>query len=93
MSGFFDRFIALTSKLISADVAPAIFKMEYMRVWRECRDAGKLEELNASVNQAFDRIFTAADAYCEDPSLRDSCDLDEEQFINEVRTIAQDIWR
>ncbi len=91
MSNFFDAFLALISMFLSGNVDPAVFKAEYMRLWRECRDAGQLDALNATANQAFDRIFTAADAYCEDPTLRDSSDLDDRQFVDEVGVIAKDL--
>jgi len=93
MNHTFERFHSLIGSLLSAGIEPAAFKAEYMRLWRECRDAGMLDALNGSANQAFDRIFTAADAYCEDPILRDSNDLDEQQFVSEVRTIAQYLVR
>ena len=72
---------------------PATFKAEYMHLWRECRDVGTLERLNVSTDQAFDRIFTASDSYCEDPTLRDPGDLDERQFIEEVAVIARNVRR
>lgn len=91
MKNFFELFLSLINSLLSSGVAPAAFKAEYMRLWRECRDSGELETLNASMNQAFDRIFTAADAYCEDATLRESSDLNEQQLVGEVRMIAQEM--
>jgi hypothetical protein len=93
MNDFFELFVALIRKLLTGAVDPAAFKAEYMRLWRACRDAGKLEVLNASANQAFDRIFTASDSFCEDPALRDSRDLDERQFVEEVTAISRDVRR
>jgi hypothetical protein len=65
------------------------FALHYAVLWRECRDSGALEELNASTQNAFDRIFSAVDAFCEDPSLRDVSDLDQTQLFEEVQTIAR----
>lgn len=67
------------------------FKTEYMRLWRACRDAGELSALNAVTANAFDRVFTAADSYCEDVELRDANDLDESRLVNEVAAIFSDI--
>lgn len=91
MKDFFELFTSLINGFLSGSINPAAFKKDYMRLWRECRDAGELEPLNASVKQAFDRIFTASDSYCEDPSLRGSEDLDEQQFLDQVTVIARDM--
>lgn len=87
----FELFVALISRLLSGMMIPSAFKEEYMHLWRQCRDSGQLSELNSTTNEAFDRIFTAADSYCEDASLRDPGDLDEQQFIDEVAAIQTDI--
>jgi hypothetical protein len=93
MIDFFELFLSLIKKFLIGEIAPAIFKAEYMKLWRECRDVGALEHLNARTEGAFDRIFSACDSYCEDPALRDPIDLDDLQFIQEVDVIARDVLR
>ena len=81
----------LISSFIAGQESPSSFELKYMRLWRECGEAGQLSALNANSRAAFDRIFTAADCYCGDSELRDAQDLDDEQFTNEVVRIFQDI--
>jgi hypothetical protein len=93
MNDYFELFLSLISSFLSGSTDPAAFKAEYMKLWRECRDMGVLSSLNATTEQAFDRIFTASDCYCENPTLRDARDWDERQFTKEVATIARDVRR
>jgi hypothetical protein len=93
MKNFLELFLVLVDALLSAKLAPADFKASYMSLWRQCRDEGGLEALNAKSYDAFDRFFTASDAYCEDPALRDVGDLDDQQLIDAVKTIMADVPR
>ncbi len=91
MSDFSGSFLTLVNGLLSERLVAKDFKIAYMSLWRECRDAGSLDVLNASSRGAFDRIFTAAESFCENPNLRDSDDLDEQQLVSAVAAIAEDL--
>lgn len=91
VSESFQLLHQLISSFIAGHESPSSFELKYMRLWRECGEAGHLPALNADSRAAFDRIFTAADCYCGASDLRDAQDLDDDQFTVEVVRIFQDV--
>jgi len=91
MSNNFALFMSLIDRFVTGLIQPGVFQFEYMQLWRKCRDSGGFSNLNTSTNNAFDRIFTTCDCYCEDLNLRDRGDLDDQQFLSEVSDIARDL--
>lgn len=85
------RFKILILSFLGGTKTPSSFKVEYMKLWRSCRDSGELSDLNALSAGAFDRIFTALDGYCEEIELRDDGDLDERQLFDAVAATLPDI--
>jgi len=91
MNGLEAQARMLIGDLLSGATSPGAFKERYLQTWRNCRDAGVFDAMNASTSQAFDRVFSAVDVYCEDPALRDFNDLDEAGLIKEIERILPDM--
>ena len=93
MNGYYELFLSLIRSFLSGGIDASKFKAQYVGLWRERRDAKIPTGMSAMAERAFDRIFTACDCYCEDPTLRDPGDLDEKRFKEEVTNIDRELRR
>ncbi|HEX4376111.1 MAG TPA: colicin immunity domain-containing protein [Steroidobacteraceae bacterium] len=84
-------YLALINAYLSQKLAARHFQSEFLKMWKRSRDLGTLSALNSESNEAFDRIFTAVDSYCEDPALKDHNDLTDSQLRSVVTELLSSI--
>lgn len=71
----FPKYVALIDQFLRRELTADEFEREYPRQF-------KLEQPGMSVAEysVLERLFTAVDAYCPDPTLRSGDDSDESQL-------------
>lgn len=79
--GFAEKF---AQKQISADE----FADEYIKRWKDERDADRLNDDPDDLSEQLSSIFCLSDLYCPDND-REDYELDEQGLRNEVRKILE----
>ena len=83
-----NQFRKLINTWLQGDMDTLQFEQEYMDLWRRCRDRDGFRELNDHTCDCLDKVFTALDAYCDDPDTICDFEIDEAQLRKEVAAIA-----
>lgn len=78
MQSSLDPYVDLIEAFIHKKIAAVDFERQYLELFK--LDNTEWSDAEFAV---LDRLFAAADAFCADPNLRDSEDLDEEQLRQE----------
>jgi hypothetical protein len=80
MKSSLNPYADLMEAFIHKKIAAVDFERQYLELFKLDNTAWSDAEF-----VVLDRLFAAVDAFCADPSLRDSEDLDEEQLRQEVQ--------
>src|SRR5207237_6836857 len=75
-----DKYVAMIREFLGHLMSAEAFERQYLDLFKNESPGMSIAEFSA-----LDRLFTAVDAYCPDPSLRSEEDLDEGQ----LREVAQ----
>ncbi len=74
------KYVALIRQFLDEGTSAEVFEQQYLDLFKNESPGMSIAEYSA-----LEKLFTAADAYCPDPSLRSEEDLDEGQ----LRDVAQ----
>src|SRR4029077_15910155 len=86
------HLINLMQSFVDGRIDAATFERDYIRMWRQRRDADEEALLDPSVERVLDRAFTACDCFRpEDGGVRTAWDIDEKQFRLEISTFLQEV--
>jgi hypothetical protein len=70
-----DKYITLIRQFLDHRMSAEDFERQYLRLFKNETAGMTIAEFSP-----LDRLFTAVDAFCPDPSLRSEDDLDEDQL-------------
>lgn len=76
--------LTLIDSFVSGDLDASEFEKKYSASWREHRDSDGSMSRDKDAQRYFDSVFSAVDAYCDDPELRDDDDLDQQGLLDGV---------
>jgi len=71
-----EEYSAFIRRYTEGEITAAEFSLAYLEKYKEDDPGSTSPELF----DALDHLFAEADAYCEDPELRDEWDIDEEEL-------------
>jgi hypothetical protein len=74
------KYVELIRQFLDDQINPEIFEQQYLNLFKNETPGMSIAEFTP-----LERLFTAVDAYCPDPSLRSEEDIDEDQ----LREVAQ----
>ncbi|MBI1916814.1 MAG: hypothetical protein HYS12_19070 [Planctomycetes bacterium] len=74
------KYVALIRQFLDQGISAEVFERQYLDLFKNESPGMSIAEFSV-----LERLFTAVDAYCPDPSLRSEGDLDEAQ----LREVAQ----
>ena len=84
MDAAIHKYTSLIERFTSGTIDATRFESEYLRIFKN-----EVSQLPESVFEILDALFADVDAFCPDPALRDSSDLDE----NGLRARCQEALR
>jgi len=70
------QYILLLTRFVTGEITPAQFELEYLKMFKN-----ETTIFPENVYQALNNLFLDVDAYCEDSSLRDEENLDDEGLV------------
>ena len=73
-------YASLLNDFISGRITPKTFETIYLRKFK-----AETIELPEHAFEVLDRLFGDVDAYCDDPSIRDSDDLGDEELLSSAK--------
>ena len=86
------HLINLMQSFVDGGIDAATFERDYIRMWRQRRDADEQAVLDPRVEGILDRAFTACDCFRpEDGGVRTVWDIDEKQFRLEISALLQEV--
>jgi hypothetical protein len=83
-----EKYLSLVRKFTSGDQTASEFSTEYMSEFLD-EQAGLSDDLFWILQN----LFAEAEAYCEDPALRDEDDNDEQELLTAARAGENDLER
>ena len=83
---YLEKYILLISNFVSKKIAVAEFEEKYLNFFKNEKSFLSQEEF-----KVLDALFSEVDAFCDDPQLRDSFDIDEKQLIVSAKKTLKQI--
>ena len=83
-STFNNSLQTLITEFLQKNISAPVFSNKFIQLYKQDKEIA--EEPYA---RYFDTVFSACDAYCEDESLRDEHDFDEQQLRNCVKSLCR----
>ncbi len=71
-----DKYILLLSQFVAGEITASKFDTLYLELFKN-----ETESFSEDTYAVLNNLFSDADAYCEDPSLRDDEDLNDAELL------------
>ncbi len=75
-----DKYILLLSQFVTGEITASKFGTQYLELFKN-----ETESFSEDTYDVLNNLFSDADAYCEDPSLRDDEDLNDDELLASVK--------
>ncbi len=84
-----DEFRALINDWLRGGMTADQFDIAYSQLWSNWVEEGRFKDIDSFTCECLDKVFTALDAFCDDPDDRCEYEIDETQLRKEVFEIAK----
>lgn len=81
MSVIVKKYIGLIKSFTEGGISAAEFEKSYLAMFKN-----ETSVLSEEEYQILDRLFSSVDLFCEDESIRDEDDLDEEKLLSDAES-------
>ena len=81
-----EKYILLINEFVNGEITASQFESSYLKMFKNERDP-----LTEKAFNTLNNLFLDVDACCDDPSLRDNEDINEEKLLESAKTALAQI--